>query len=169
MTIDEIISNAALRYGIPSQLFHAIIQVESSGLVYATRYEPGYRWLWDVREDRPYEGDPENLPSKSRFCTQATELIGQRTSWGLVQIMGATARELGFQGPFLAGLLDPKTNTNYGAMYLNQLYRRFADEGGWEAVAAAYNAGSPRRNDDGRWINQQYIDRLREAGWEGES
>ena len=167
MTTDEIITDAAQRYGVPPQLFHAIVQVESSGLAYATRYEPGYRWLWDVREGRPYQGDPNNLPSKSRFCTSATELVGQRTSWGLVQIMGATARELGFQGPFLAELLDLKCNTNYGAMYLNRLYRRFADEGEWEAVAVAYNAGSPRRDHHGRWVNQQYVDRLREAGWEG--
>ena len=149
--------------GVPVDLVKAIVQVESSGNPWAMRYEPHYRWLYDVENRCAWVGD-EPFPAL-RGVSSPTEKIAQATSWGLMQIMGAVAREMGYRKPFLGELLRPSENLEMGCEYLKQLYRRFGSEHGWEGVAAAYNAGSPRRKEDGTWENQQYLDRLREAGW----
>ena len=159
--VQELVMEFADKHGIPANLLRAIVQTESAGNTWAMRYEPDYRWLWDVRNDNPYKGDPELLPSPS-FVSVKTELVGQRTSWGLMQVMGATARELGFRGRYLSRFVDPEFGLEYGCRYLRRLHERFGP--GWEAVAAAYNAGSPRRREDGAWINQAYIDRIRHYG-----
>lgn len=153
----------ASKHGIPEQLLRAIVHVESAGDPWAMRFEPGYRWLWDVRASQPYRGDPQSLPAPA-FVSRDTELTGQRTSWGLMQVMGAVARELGYRGRYLSALCDPDMGMEYGCRHLVALHRRFGSQG-WEAVAAAYNAGSPRRDSStGRWVNQAYIDRVRHAG-----
>jgi soluble lytic murein transglycosylase-like protein len=158
----DLVARFSIRYAIPRQLLAALMQVESGGDPWATRFEPGYRWLWDVREDRPYKGAPESIPAP-RFVSGETELMQQRTSWGLLQVMGATARELGYRGRFLAHLCDPEFGMEYGCRYIQTLHSRFGTQG-WEAVTAAYNAGSPRRASSGAWVNAQYIERVRAAG-----
>ena len=52
---------------------------------------------------------------------------------GLMQLMPATARELGVADPF-----DPVQNLEAGARYLRQQFDRFGD---WRLALAAYNAG----------------------------
>ncbi|MBK5943332.1 lytic transglycosylase domain-containing protein [Halorhodospira halophila] len=160
--IDQLTARFSERYGIPVRLLRAIIEVESAGNPYAMRMEANYRWLWDVRHNAPHRGGPFYAPPGA---SRPTESYGQRTSWGLMQIMGATAREIGFKGTFLSELCDPETNLQYGCEYLMRLYRRFGNQHGWTGVAAAYNAGSPRMT-DGRYVNQEYVDRLIQAGWE---
>ena len=157
----EVVQVYAAKYALPGDLLRAIVQVESAGDPWAMRTEESYQWLWDVRRSEPYRGDPQKLPSPS-FVSRRTELIGQQTSWGLMQVMGATARELGYRGRFLSKLCDPEFGMEYGCRYLAALHDRFGPS--WETVAAAYNAGSPRRKDDGSWINQAYIDRIRHYG-----
>lgn len=158
----DIARTFAQKHGIPEQLLRALVQVESAGDPWAMRFEPGYRWLWDVRAGKPYRGDAQSLPAPS-FVSQETELTGQRTSWGLLQVMGAVAREHGYRGRYLSVLCDPEFGMEYGCLHLKHLHSRFSAQG-WEGVTAAYNAGSPRRRDDGRWVNQPYVDRVRHLG-----
>jgi len=155
-------SHYARQYGIPEDLLAAIVQVESGGNPWACRYEAHYRWLWDVTHNRPHRaGDRFSAP---RGVSADTERAGQMTSWGLMQVMGAVARERGFDRPFLSELCAPEHGMRIGCLHLVSYHRRWKD---WEAAAAAYNAGSPRRNKEGKWVNQVYIDRLRAAGWQG--
>ena len=91
-----LIKAAAVRRALPWELVYAICQVESSLNPTATRHEPHYRWL---------VGDNETM--------SPTERQGQMTSWGLMQVMGAVARELGHIGPF-EDLLHPPTGLFYG-------------------------------------------------------
>ena len=161
-SLSKTLDNASRRYGVPLKMIKAIIELESSGNRWAMRYEPGYRWLWDVSEDAPYRGDSDSLPAP-RGVSRPTELMGQRTSWGYMQVMGAVARELGFDDRFLSGLVDPATNLHYGCKHLASLHRRFYGTHGWEGVVAAYNAGSPRRRGD-KWENQGYVDKVRRHG-----
>lgn len=165
MQIDGLITKAARQHGIPSKLLKAIVEVESAGDPWAVRYEPNFRWLWNIAEDEPWKGDTQDdsVPAPAG-ASEPTERRCQAMSFGLVQIMGATARELGFDGPFLTQLCDPELNLEYGCKYLKRLYRRFGGEYGWEGIAAAYNAGSPRKTDDGSWENQDYVDKVTEAG-----
>jgi hypothetical protein len=70
---------------------------------------------------------------ESRFNPRAVSAKGAR---GLLQVMPATGRRLGFQP---AELYDPLKNLDAGARYLRQLADRYADD--VDLVLAAYNAG----------------------------
>jgi len=149
MEFKRAIKKYAKKHELPAQLINAIIQVESSGNQFAIRYEKDYRWLFN----------PENYVKGT--ITLDTEKTAQKTSWGLMQLMGATARELGFDKTFLSELLDVDTNLNYSCKFLKQLKDRYGD---MEKAIAAYNAGSPRKCEETNdWVNQGYVDKVLKA------
>lgn len=86
---------AAARHGVPEELLHAVIRVESN------------------------------------FNPRAVSPRGAR---GLMQLMPATARELGVHDPF-----DPAANIDGGARYLRRLLEAFGHD--VRLAVAAYNAG----------------------------
>ena len=156
--MDNIIEKYCNHYSLPPPLIKSIIQVESSGNTYAVRYEPHFRWLYNVED------------YTSGLQTESTEKEMQKTSWGLMQIMGATAREIGFDGAYLSELINPETNIKYGCKYLAGLRDRFEHLENSVAIfddnmVAAYNAGSPRRKENGDFVNQEYVDRILQ-NWE---
>jgi hypothetical protein len=163
---------AAQRYGLPLPLLVALAKVESAGDIYAWRAEPAYRYLVDVSTGKPFhrltaiENASEAAPrdfAHFPHSSRDTEWWGQQCSWGPLQVMGAVAREYGFRGPF-PQLCTASFGAQYGAQHLHNLRRRFLALHGWEGVAAAYNAGSPRRQLDGQWGNQAYVGKVRAAG-----
>ena len=111
---------------VDSGLLLAMIWQESEGNPWAWNPEPRYPWLWNVRTAKPYRapsaaalanmsppagwpclaGDPDN------------EWWGQMASWGLLQPMGAVARERGFTGGYLPELCDPQINIRYASAHL---------------------------------------------------
>lgn len=161
----------AKRFGLPLQLVLAIIKVESGGDAHAWNPEPPYRYLWDVRAKRPFraltaaeiasEKPPADFASMKGDAD--AEWWGQAASWGPMQIMGAVARELGFDQHFPA-LCDTYLGIEYGCRHLAALMGRFGGRG-LPAVAAAYNAGSPRLASSGAFVNQVYVDKV--AGFGG--
>jgi len=166
------IAQCSRAYGLPASLIAAIVATESSGVRGAVRAEPGYRYMWDVANKKPFReltgeelhaAEPPNGFSAIDNESIATEWWGQRMSWGPMQVMGAVARELGFLRPFGA-LCDAYIGLQWGCQHLLSLKTRFLDHYGWEGVVAAYNAGSPRRGDDGKWVNQGYVDTVRAHG-----
>lgn len=144
--MDKYIEKYSREYGIPAALIRAIISVESGRDNYAIRYEPYYQWLYQ----------PEYY-AKKHYITVSTETMAQKTSWGPMQVMGAVARELGFDGRFLSELTDPDVGIKYGTMHLKNQYNRYND---WTDAIAAYNAGSARKKDDGKYVNQIYVDKV---------
>ena len=145
------IDTVAPKYELPPDLVAAIVSVESSGDRFAIRVEPGYRWLWDVKRNRPFRVTaavaklrvaPENFPATSGM-SRNTEWIGQQTSWGLMQVMGAVARGQGFKGHFPA-LCDPLEGLHAGCRHLARLRDQHFDQAGWAGVVDAYNDGNPR-------------------------
>jgi hypothetical protein len=72
------------------------------------------------------------VQAESRFNARAVSKKGAR---GLMQLMPATGRRLGF-GP--AELYEPEKNLDAGARYLRQLLDRFGE---LDLALAAYNAG----------------------------
>jgi soluble lytic murein transglycosylase-like protein len=79
-------------------------------------------------------------------------------SWGLMQLLLSTAREV-LNNPNLTTtqLINPRVNIEAGTKYLSQLWGRF---GNMRDTIAAYNAGSPRLNAQGKYINQDYVDKV---------
>lgn len=157
--------------GLDPSLLTGLILTESGGDPWAWNPEPKYRWVVDARTGRPFRAlksheqsactPPPDFPSHPALPDDRdAEWWGQRASWGLCQVMGSVAREYGYDG-WLPGLCDPETNIYYAVHHLNVLASRFLRDHGWDGVLAAYNAGSPRYRDDGKFINQDYVDRVR--------
>lgn len=143
--------------GIPDGLLTAIYEVESSQTPAAFRHEPGYRWLYDIKNLCPYRGDPSQIPA-IKGCSRPTELMGQQTSWGPIQIMGATARELGYRKWFTE-LCGPD-GIEMGARYLARLAKRY--DYNWQDAIEAYNAGRAAPGDDAYISEQarQYVQKV---------
>lgn len=123
-----VIEHNANRFGLDPKMVDAVCAVESSHEPWATRYEPGWRWFADV-----------DFHAGETRITKATERVQQATSWGLMQVMGAVSRELGYRG-HLPGLCTPHWGLYYGCMKLQQLYEK---HGSVMDALAAYNAGRP--------------------------
>lgn len=137
----QLISQHPERGDLPVALVRAFCLVESSNNPWAFRYEPTYKWL---------VGTPEMLT--------ATERAGQMISWGLMQVMGGVARELGFKNDFPL-LTDPALGLSYGMQHLRHYLARHRT---WPETIAAYNAGSPRRIGT-VFVNQSYVDKIYKA------
>lgn len=162
----------AKQLGLPLPLILAIIKVESGGDVFGWNPEPKYRYFWDVRLNRPFRPVTaleiaSELPPPD-FLSGAgdrdAEWWGQAASWGPMQVMGGVARELGMKGHF-PQLCSTHMGVEYGCRHLSNLSRRFQKEHGWRGVAAAFNAGSPRRQaGTSLFENQVYVDKVARAG-----
>lgn len=146
-SIPDLIAAAAATHGLPQEIVAAVVQVESGGNPWATRFEAKYPYLWDVNANAAMRTVWQYTPlggfPSLRGCSGHTEWASQKTSWGLMQVMGAVARERGFRGVFLSQLCDPATGLDIGCKHLKHLYSRHHDGRGWKGVLAAYNAGSP--------------------------
>lgn len=152
MSTLNLIENMSVAHQLPFPLVFAIVQVESAGNPFAMRYEPAFFSRYVVGK-----GHLVYPP-----CSRATEEQLRAMSFGLMQIMGQTAREMGFEGPFLTELLDPTINLDWGCRKLAQQIKRY--KGDVESAVAAYNAGSARRDVNGQWVNRSYVEKVRKAG-----
>lgn len=168
------IQDAAADHELPAALVAAIVLQESAGNPWAWNPEPHYRYLVDVATGEPFRTlTPEErlsqVPPKDFPCLAGdrdAEWWGQQASWGLMQLMGAVARELGMNPRLhLPKLCDSELNLDLGCKHLANLRRRFQRPHGWRGVVAAYNAGSPRSDDGGvTFINQHYVDGIERFG-----
>ena len=133
----------------PPELVLGIIEAESGGDPHAIKINSTY----------PYTMMQAKRPAG---CSVDMERMCQKTAWGLMQVMGATARELGFDG-WLSELVDPETNIRLGVKFLGRKMSQYFERDGIEGVVAAYNGGAPRRRPDGKFVNQGYVDKVMEA------
>lgn len=162
-----LIQSAAARHNLPPVLIGALIEQESSGNPWAWNPEPRYRYLWDVSRNRAFRTLSlaeigSKVPPLDFSCLAGDrdqEWWAQHASWGLMQVMGAVARECGYQARYLTELLAPEDNVEYGCRHLVHLVARFFSRWSWAGVIAAYNAGSPRLAPNGSmFVNQAYVD-----------
>lgn len=78
------------------------------------------------------------------------------SSWGLMQVLLKTAKWiLGNDKLTISDLINPETNVSAGTKYIGSLLKQY---GNIRDAIAAYNAGSPKRNKDGTYVNQSYVD-----------
>lgn len=125
-------------------LVRAIITHESNWDTYAMRYEAHYQWLYKEIEC-----------AKKMRCRLDLEIFSQKTSWGLGQMMGAVARELGHEGS-MAQLTDGFINMKYVCMHLKNIKQRFKDQ---DSIIAVYNGGpNAVYKKEGIYPNQGYVD-----------
>jgi len=142
------ITKIASDAGVSPMLVAAIVQAESSGDTNAVRYEASFQHYWKTAEF-----------ARKLGITNDTEASLQRHSWGLMQVMGATARWIGFKGP-ITDLLQPEVGLKWGCRYLKRLTEQHKTG---PKIIAAYNAGSPRYSKErpGEFVNQRYVDKVR--------
>jgi len=120
----------ALRaYPVEPELLMALVIQESGCNPKARRWEPKY-------QERYVTGNPRW--DKARALGWSDEALA--TSWGLTQVLGTTAWELGWHYPPDAegGITDPAANLRLGAKYLRQQLDRYGNV--YEALLA-YNGG----------------------------
>jgi soluble lytic murein transglycosylase-like protein len=136
---DTLIIAAAQSHGLDPCVVKAIVRKESGFNTYAIRYEPAFleRYV------------PLNL-NIFKSVDDMTERIQHATSWGLMQIMGAVARERGFTEPFCSALCDPAKGLDFGCRHLAVKKRKYPN--GYDYIAA-YNQGDNRKGLDGRSKN----------------
>lgn len=139
-------------FGIDWAMGLAIAEVESDFNPWAVRFEPNWKY--------PYQVD-KMARSMNPVITSATEGVLQATSWGVMQLMGTVARELGYRD-HLTRLVDPALNISLGLRHLARLKRTGYTVDDW---IASYNAGSPKKFPNGIYANQAYVDKVGRA-WE---
>jgi len=141
-------------YGIhiPEEYIYAIIKAESNGNPWAIRYEPNfYQWLKARVASKTIRQDKAAI-------SRATEMNARSTSFGLMQVMGQTAREEGFTSVFMTELCNIDIGLYYGCKHLIRKYNRYNN---WDKAFAAYNAGSARYKSSGKFVNQPYVDKIK--------
>lgn len=126
-TMIALAKGIAAKHSLDPILVCAQVEQESAWNTFAIRYEPGFLSKY-----------------VAKFYTAgkltATETYSRAFSWGLMQIMGQTAREFGFSGISLAELCDPETGVEFGCRKLESCM--FRAKGDVNAALLAYNGGS---------------------------
>lgn len=131
----HLIRETSRTHGLDPFTVAAVVSRESEGNPWVMRREPDYPYLFD-REAR--QAVRRKDVNSQTFPGGPVEMLGQTQSWGLMQVMGATARQMGHEGPF-SSLLDPATNLEIGCRLLAHLQARWGEFDG----LAAYHAGNP--------------------------
>ncbi len=116
----------------------SICFVETRGETLATRYEPNWKYFKNVA-----------YFAKMNGISEETEKVAQATSWGIMQVMGTVARELGLQS-HLTTLIDIDQGLHYGCFKLSNLVSK---HGNIFKAISAYNTGSPD-NVDGPYVKK---------------
>lgn len=143
-TLIESVRARATDFGLDPKLVEAVMRVESGCDQYAVRFEPQFKYILN----------PEHYAKINRI-TILTETMLQKMSIGLLQCMGAVARELGHEASLLE-LTEVDVGLYFGCMKLKQCLDKWKDE---KLALSAYNAGSPRYV-NGILVNQEYINRV---------
>lgn len=143
--INKIIEEHAKLFDLDANLIKAIIKIESNFDTFALRYEKNFRYLVN----------PQRFAIRFNVTTE-TETALQRFSYGLMQIMGAVAREHNFPNRLME-LLDPINNIMYGCMHLAKFKKKYPEMSDY---VSSYNQGSPRKTTTGLYVNQDYVKKV---------
>ena len=119
----SMVSKWAAKYGLDVAMVCAVCEQESSWNTFAMRYEPAF-----------FDHYIASMTGLS-----ATERVARATSYGLMQVMGQTAREFGFSGQFISELCDPNVGIEMGC---RKLQKCFSIHGADESGLLCYNGGS---------------------------
>jgi len=123
----QLAQRAAEAEGLDAALVCAVVEQESGWNPWAMRYEPAFFAKYVA-------------PLYTNNKVGATEAYARGISWGLMQVMGQTAREKGASSLYLSTLCDPAAGLAVGCRILRQKL----DAAGGDAGRAllAWNGGS---------------------------
>jgi hypothetical protein len=97
--------------------------------------------------------------SQKLGISSATEKVQQQTSWGLMQIMGGVAREMGYEGP-LAKLCEVETNLYFAGKKFQECLAGY--QYNILDALAAYRNGSAKKDSNGKYKNENFITAVKE-------
>ena len=130
------IVDSAQRHGLEPELVAAIILQESSGNPYAVR--PETEGFWKRYGKRVIENFRRTKSKRDDRWAKYPDLCS--ASWGLMQPLYVTAREMGFDPEFPSELCDPKLNIEVGCTIL--AYKLKQAHGSIQGALLRYNGGS---------------------------
>lgn len=141
MTIDPSLSakarEIAKQQALNDALVCAVIDHESGWNTWLNRYEPIFENSYGKAVTIAAQ---TFLKSKPAFTvTLSTEIKNRCMSWGLMQLMGETAREYGYLEP-MAKLCDPETGITWGCKKLAACLKR--TNGDRYKALGEYNGGA---------------------------
>lgn len=141
--IKEIIASMASKFELDPAIVYGVCKQENRDFnPCAVRFESGSTILFNPREVKPVN------------CSLRTEIELQHMSFGLMQVMGFTARELGHRGWLTALISNVTLQLDLGCKYLKRKILNY----GLEQGVASYNSGAPRFIESGELANQAYVD-----------
>ena len=123
----DLARRAAAAESLDPSLVCAVVEQESSWNPWALRYEP----LFFAKYVAP-------LFTNNKIS--ATEAYARGISWGLMQVMGQTAREAGLSSTYLSTLCDPAVGLSVGCRILRR--KLDAAQGDVPRALLAWNGGS---------------------------
>lgn len=144
-----LIKEYAEKHGVDADLMEALVITESGGKADAFRWEPVF---WERYQ----------LVKKPEYAKEIPRRWS--SSYGLCQIMGVVAKEMGFDSPDPEQLFIPSVNLDYGCAKLRSLFDwaqefKVSDFQQTRAALAAYNGGKGgNRPTDTPLRNGRYAD-----------
>lgn len=119
----------SVKYGLETALVCGLIEQESSWNCWSMRYEP----LFFTHYIQPL--------LNTNQVHDMTEATARATSYGLTQVLGQVARELGFQGRFLTELCDPDIGVDFGCRKLKKCFEGKSNTWTEHDALLCYNGG----------------------------
>ncbi len=107
-SLSQLARNSAKKYGLDPALVCAVVEQESAWNPWAIRYEERFYVKYVLG----------GLTDEEIIKLGKTELQSRAFSWGLMQVMGLTARVHGFNGRFLSELCRPQVGLEVGCQVL---------------------------------------------------
>ena len=131
----DLVQTAARLYNLDPALVCAVCEQESGWDPWAIRYEAKF-----------FEHYVQPLLTNGSIKT-FTEGRARAFSWGLMQVMGEVAREVGFSGKWLSQLCDPAIGIDLGCKVLR--HKIDSNDGDIYSGLESYNGGgNPKYADE---------------------
>ena len=120
-----------MEHGLDPALFCALVETESDWYTWASRHEPAFQTRYI---------DPIKSVERYGSTSYKTERKDRATSFGLCQVMGQVAREMGCKVRSLLELTREEVGLEWGAKRLKKAMDR--KNGDVRAALLNYNGGS---------------------------
>ncbi len=142
--VEKLIREIAVDCNVDPVLALALSFVESGIDTTKVRYEPQWK----------YPLSPEKFASRLGISAD-TERVLQSMSWSCMQIMGANARILGYNGQ-LTLLVQPQLGVLYACKHIQVIQKKYTNE---LDLISSYNQGVPAKI-NGIYKNQGYVQKV---------